>query len=200
MSLQKQWEATTPPPEEPDAVDPAQAGIAAADDFFSFQRQYDEVYVPAMGKRVRVRGMTLAEHDEYDTALARLVAEAQMSGKQQSTMKLRARILGRCIVDGTGRPLFPPLLAERLGNLDGAVLEPIWDAIRRLSGIDAAKEDDALKNALPPVPLTDFGSDSPSPLDAAWRNSETGSPSPSGANGSPISRSSRSAGTGSTTR
>lgn len=104
--------------------------ILGADD-----RRYEIVPVPEWGGEVRLRSLTGAERDDFESKS--LVG----SGKKQrvNPRHLRARLIAMCAVDADGRPLFDAADVIKLSSKSAAALERLFEVASRLSGLD---EDD----------------------------------------------------------
>jgi hypothetical protein len=107
--------------------------ILGADD-----RRFEIVPVPEWGGDVRLRSLTGAERDEFESATVQ-----QVGGQQRvNTRNLRARLVALCAVDGDGLPLFDRSDVIKLGSKSAAALERVFEAASRLCGLteDDVKE------------------------------------------------------------
>lgn len=96
----------------------------------------EDVEVPEWDGTVRVRGLTGTERDRFEFQ----VAAARKDGKQTD---IRAAYAGRCMIDDNGKRLFEDKDLAALGRKSGAVLDRIFDVVRKLSGMT----DEKLKEA-----------------------------------------------------
>lgn len=103
----------------------------------------EEVDVPALGGKVRVRGLTLAQRDEYEASVI------DSRGKRISLNRenLRAKLIVRCVIDANGDRLFKDEDAPAVGHLPAAALEPLFEASQRLSGLSPSDVEDLAGNS-----------------------------------------------------
>ncbi len=94
------------------------------------------------GGRVYVRGLTAEERD----AMEWLYAEAS-TGKGKSP-SIRAFIVAACCCDAEGKPIFDnKLYARSLANMPAKLLEPVFDAARKASGMTEDEVGEIEKNS-----------------------------------------------------
>lgn len=98
--------------------------------------------VVTMAGTVRIRGMSVAERDQWESENSRRKGE-------KLSPQLRARLLLRCCTDQYGASLFSPADLPELESLPAAVVEPLVDASLRLSGMTERAGEDAKKNSEP---------------------------------------------------
>lgn len=112
-----------------------------------------DVAVPEWGGAVRLRTLTGAERDAFETASVRT------SGKHVHTnlVNLRARLVAACAVDEHGARLFSEADVKALGTKSSAALDRLFDAARKLSRIG---EDDVAELTADFTPAQDGGSTS----------------------------------------
>ena len=111
--------------------------ILAADDLPTVWIQTPE-WCKSSG--VWIRGMTGAERDQFEARVSGLDG-----GGDQVKMdytNLRATLVVSCAVDDDGKRLFTGDQVEALGRKSGAVIDRLFDAARKASGIG---EDDVKK-------------------------------------------------------
>ena len=111
--------------------------ILAADDLEAVWVQTPEW---GNGSGVWIRGMTGAERDQFEARVSGLDG-----GGDQVKMdytNLRATLVVSCAVDDDGKRLFSGDQVEALGRKSGAVIDRLFDAARKASGIG---EDDVKK-------------------------------------------------------
>lgn len=110
----------------PECEDPELA--LAVDDL-----DFETVDVPEWGMRIRVRGMTGAERDEWEGAMADTRRPGQMNPNW--SVNQRARMVARCCIKADGERLFSSAHIERLSRKNAKALDRLYDVARRLSGI-----------------------------------------------------------------
>lgn len=101
--------------------------LAAAD------REHEDVDVPEWGGTVRVIGLSAADRDAYEAALA-----ATTKGDATAMARLqnfRAKLVVKALVDADGKRLFSDADAKELGTKSGKVIDRLFDVVRRLSGM-----------------------------------------------------------------
>ena len=77
---------------------------------------------------VKVRGLTALERDRYEWA----IYQARENGK---TLSIRAELVARGVLNGDGGRLFRDVDAKVLEQLPATEIEPLFEAIRSLSGM-----------------------------------------------------------------
>lgn len=95
-------------------------------------RPYEDIEVPELGGTVRVLGLTVAERSrfEMDCAVGK--------GAKKEMREVREKLLVLSLADGSNTRLLQDEDRGSLGNLPAAVLERLFDAARRLSGMTKA--------------------------------------------------------------
>lgn len=108
--------------------------ILAAED-----RPTEDVDVPEWGGTVRLRALSGAERDAFETSLL------DQRGKPAAArlQNFRARLLAASIVGEDGQRLFTDKDIVALGAKSGAVIDRLFERARRLSGM-TREEVDAL--------------------------------------------------------
>ena len=98
---------------------------------------------PRADGKVYVRALSGDDRDRNETALS-MSADKKTGRLKANTAGIRARVvtMGACHQDGN--PIFTIADVERLGKKSAVVLDRIYDAVRKISGMDNA--DDAEKN------------------------------------------------------
>ncbi len=107
--------------------------IFAADDV-----EFEDVDTPEWGEgaKVRIKSISGTQRDAYETSL---VVE-RGGNRTLNTRNARAKLLVLCIVDEAGQRMFTDERdIHRLGAKNAKVVERIFDACRKLSGL--SKED-----------------------------------------------------------
>lgn len=94
-------------------------------------RPTEDVEVPEWGGTVRVRGLSGAERDAFESSL--LGPDGKPSPSRLANF--RARLLARTLVDETGNRLFSDSEIKALGEKSGEVLSRLFDVAQRLSGM-----------------------------------------------------------------
>jgi len=89
----------------------------------------EDVPVPEWGGTVRVRAITAADRDAFETSVV-----GDGKGKRNLT-NLRARLVALAIVDEAGQRVFAAEDVEALGNKSGAALDRVYAVAQRLSGL-----------------------------------------------------------------
>ena len=104
--------------------------ILAADDLSTIWIQTSE-----WGKNsgVWVRGMSGSERDEFEMRVSGL--DGGGNQVKMNYVNLRASLVASCVVDDDGNRLFSGDQVEALGRKSGAVLDRLFDAARKASGI-----------------------------------------------------------------
>lgn len=96
-------------------------------------REHEDVDVPEWGGTVRVIGLSAADRDAYEAALA-----ATTKGDATAMARLqnfRAKLLVKALVDEQGKRIFTDGQAKELGTKSGKVIDRLFDVTRRLSGM-----------------------------------------------------------------
>lgn len=114
----------------------------------------EEVNVPEWGGSVRVRGLTGAQRDHYESTLIQ-----QKGDKRELNLRnARAKLVAMACVDQKGGKLFTSSDVEALGQLSASALNRIWEAARRLSGLGDEDVEQLVGNS-DAGPSDDSGSD-----------------------------------------
>lgn len=112
--------------------------ILAADDVAS-----EVVAVPEWGGEVRVKVMTGAERDAFESLVT---AKAKLG---QLADNMRATVVAASVVDETGTPLFTERDIEALGRKSWTALERVADVAARLNRLTDADVEEIRKNSGP---------------------------------------------------
>jgi hypothetical protein len=100
---------------------------------------YEDIEVPAWGRTVRVREMTVRERTAFEISVYRSKATG---------MELRSELVVRTCTDpATGERLFPDGDAPMLAATSAKVLQPLYLAALRLSGLTDEEAQDLGKAA-----------------------------------------------------
>ena len=95
-----------------------------------------EVEIKVPGKdalSVFLKPLTSAQRDRFEASVVGVDGKRDLSN-------LRARLVADCLVDAKGKPIGN---AKDLGELDARLVGELFDAVRRLNGMD----DDAVEEA-----------------------------------------------------
>lgn len=91
----------------------------------------EDVKVPEWGGVVRVKGLTAAQRDVFESQAM------TMRGKDVSVNMagIRALMASMAIIGDDGAPLFTKKDVDALGEKSGAALDRVFEAVTRLSGL-----------------------------------------------------------------
>ncbi|WP_116248171.1 hypothetical protein [Nocardiopsis sp. FIRDI 009] len=106
--------------------------ILGADDL-----AYATVDVPEWGGTVRIRALTGTERDRFE-------AEIAGNTKRLKLDNVRAKFVAKCIVDAEGNTVFSTSDVAALGQKNAAVLNRVFEACQRLSGLTDDDVDELL--------------------------------------------------------
>jgi len=101
--------------------------ILGADD-----RPTVDVEVPEWGGTVRVRGLSGAERDAYEVALAGVRPDGS---RRLNLVNVRARLIAMTVVDEDGARMFTDADAEALGAKSGTAMQRVFETAQHLSGL-----------------------------------------------------------------
>jgi hypothetical protein len=104
--------------------------------------------IRAFGQDLFVRVMSGAEYDDYEASQVRV--ELGDDGKRTSSVdiaNLRARLAVKVLCDAEGQRIFQDSDAAALGKKSSLDLKRIFDAGRRLNGLDKDAVEQAKKNS-----------------------------------------------------
>ncbi|MEV1006132.1 hypothetical protein [Streptomyces sp. NPDC049881] len=96
-------------------------------------RAHEDIAVPEWGGEVRIQALSGTERDAYEASFVRLDARGKQIGRDLKNT--RARLLALCIVGSDGKRQFTDADVRALGAKNGAVLDRLFDAAKRLSGL-----------------------------------------------------------------
>ena len=128
--------------------------ILNANDHEAFQ----DVEVPEWGGTVRVKIMSGAERDEYDSYVVKQ-SKFQGGKVQINTKGLRAKLLTMVLVKEDGTKLFTPQDIPALLAKSGIVLDRLSKIADKLNGLSESTAEELLKNSVS-AQSEDGGSDS----------------------------------------
>jgi hypothetical protein len=109
------------------------------DELLAIIPHIEAVEIAGHGK-VFVKGLTAKERDDYESSLIEPGPDGRMRAKESQT-NIRAALVVRCVCDEAGERMFADEDIEKLGQVDGAVVEKLWDISRRLSGMKVESVD-----------------------------------------------------------
>ena len=113
-----------------------------------------------------VRGLSASQRDQYEASV--VIMRRAKGGRLEEGRdydNVRAKLVVRCLVTPDGEPMFKPNEYDVLGQLPAVLVDQLWEAATRLSGMT---DDDIeeLAGDFPATPPEPSGSPSPSPSDA----------------------------------
>jgi hypothetical protein len=96
------------------------------------------------GKSIYVQGMSGTDRDAFEASLIR----GRGTARRTDTRNVRARLAVRCLVDKPGGTrLYADSDIERLGKVRADVLQKIFEAAQRLSGVTDEDVEDLGKSS-----------------------------------------------------
>jgi len=106
-------------------------------------RLYEDVNIPEWKTTVRVRGLTGTERDAWEASITR------QDGRQMrmDLTDIRAKLLVRAIVNGTGERVFSDRDVGALGNKSAAAISRLFSVAQRLSGLTDEDVEELTKNS-----------------------------------------------------
>ena len=109
------------------------------EDILALRPPTEAVELDGHGK-VWIKGLTAAERDDYEQTLVETGPDGRTRVKRKQR-NVRASLVVRCLVTEQGERLFTDKDTDALGNVDGAVVDKLWDVARTLSGMAVTEED-----------------------------------------------------------
>lgn len=105
--------------------------------------QTEDVFVPEWNGTVRVKGLTAAERDAYETSIV------QQRGKnvELNRQNIRAKLVVLTVVDQDGNRLFADTDVRKLGEKSAAAVDLLYGTASRLAGLSKDDEDELAKNS-----------------------------------------------------
>ena len=100
---------------------------------------YEDVDVPEWGGAVRLRSLTGAERDAFETSI--------VQGNDRNMRNIRARLVVLCIVDDEGNRVFKDNEAPALGKKSAKALDTLFAVAQKLNGLSNDDVDDLAKNS-----------------------------------------------------
>lgn len=114
--------------------------ILAADD-----KLFEDVPCPEWKGVVRIRGLTGRERDDYEISLASIGPGGTV---KQRLSGAREKLVAKTAIDAKGHRLFSDEQAALLGQKSGLVLDRLFDAALRMSGMRNADVELLAKNLI----------------------------------------------------
>lgn len=111
--------------------------ILRADDI-----QAEIVDVPEWGGQVRVKGLSGTERDRFEQDSI----DQRGKANKLNLANIRARLLVLCLVDEQGNRLFQRSDIDLLGQKSAVALNRVFEAARRLSGLNQEDVDELAEN------------------------------------------------------
>lgn len=108
----------------------------------------ERLHIPELGGHVFVRGMTGHERDSWEASLIR----GRGKKREVNTQNVRAKLAVRCLCDERGERLFKDHEADLLGGIRVDVLQRIYEAAQRLSGVSDQDADELEQSSAPTTP------------------------------------------------
>lgn len=109
--------------------------------------QTEDIEAPEWGGTVRVRGLTAKQRDEYESSLVVTEGKGKSQTQRINMRNARARLAVMAVIDEDGNPLFADSDVFVLGEKSGAVIDRIFEAASRLSGISETDMDELTGNS-----------------------------------------------------
>lgn len=104
--------------------------------------QTEDVEVPEWGGTVRVRGLTGAQRDQFESSIVSLKGKRQDINMQN----VRAKLVALSVVDEEGQRIFQDDDIRALGMKSAVALQRVFDVAQRLSGITEDDVEELAKN------------------------------------------------------
>ncbi len=122
---------------------PLDADYATPDDLFAaLTPKVEEIYVPELGKKIRVRAITGKERDAYEQSMV----VGRGPNQTVNMRNARAKLAALAIAKEDGSRMFTDADAAKLGELPALALERIFDRARKMGGLTNEDMDDLTGN------------------------------------------------------
>ena len=108
---------------------------------------YETVEVPEWGGSVRVKSLTAAERDKFETDSIVESGKGKRKTIDVNMRNMRARLVVRCVVDKDGKRVFSDTDAEVLGDKNAAIVTRIYEVASRLAGLSEADMEELAGNS-----------------------------------------------------
>ena len=115
--------------------------ILKADDILS-----EDVEVAEWGGTVRVRGLTGAQRDQFESSIVSLKMGSKGTHQDVNMQNVRAKLVALSVVDADGKRLFSDSDIKALGMKSAVALQRVFDVAQRLSGITETDVEELAKN------------------------------------------------------
>lgn len=116
--------------------------MTTREEFLALRPPVEVVEIPERALKFNVRGLTAAERDDYEQGLVEVDRKTGTTRAKQNMRNLRASLVVRTLVDEQGNRLFEDRDVGKIGEVDAAVVQILWTAARRLSGMAVAEEEE----------------------------------------------------------
>lgn len=110
--------------------------------FFKAKVPREKIEVPVIGD-IWIHGLTSGQKDDYENSVFHLSGRS----RRFHLANARAQLLMLTVHDQHGKCLFGENDIGRICEIPAAVVDPILDVARRLSGMAADEIDDLVKNS-----------------------------------------------------
>ena len=107
--------------------------------------QSEAVEVPEWGGAVRVRTMTGADRDTFESSMITTLADGT---RKPNMTNMRAKLVALTVVDDSGSLVFGVSDVDRLALKSASALERVFTAAQRINGLGAQAEGNAEKNSV----------------------------------------------------
>jgi hypothetical protein len=119
------------PRKRPTGRDDTVAFLTRTDILEADDTRYETVQCPEWGGDVRLRSISGAKRDAYESSLM----EERGGSRKMNLRNARAKLIVLTAVDEDGRPLFTSDDLRALGAKNAAPLDRLFDAARKLAGM-----------------------------------------------------------------
>ena len=103
----------------------------------------ETLLVPEWGGEVRVRGLSGAERDKFESSTVELHGKR----RELNLANVRARLVSLSLVDENGKRIFSDADIHVLGRKSAAALDRVFSAAQRLSGLTDEDVEELAKNS-----------------------------------------------------
>lgn len=104
---------------------------------------FEEIEVPEWGGTVRIKTMTGAERDEFESD----VFETKGNNSSKVNMRnFRAKLVSKCLVDENGNRIFADADIEALGKKSAKALDRVFAVAQRINAIGQKEVEELTKN------------------------------------------------------
>ncbi len=98
---------------------------------------------PILLHTMYVRSLTSDERDDWEVSQYLINGENVELNRRQ----LRSRLVVRSLCDQTGARVFADTDVATVGGMDSGIVDPMYDAAKRVNGLDKKDEEDLAKNS-----------------------------------------------------